>query len=81
MWWVEQWLPKRYIHLGTYNVNLFGKKRIFADTIKDLMMRSSSIRVGNKSSDTVHKETKKKKDTETQRKRPCEDRGRDKMEP
>ena len=44
-------------------------------------MRLSSIRVDTKSSDTVHKETEKKKGMETQRKRPWEDRGRDKMKP
>lgn len=62
--------PRKICPLRTYNVTLFGKKRIYTDTIKDLKMRSSSIRVDTKSSDTVHKETEKKKGMETQRKRP-----------
>ena len=61
-------------------VILFGI-RVFADVIKDLKMRSSWIRVGPTSNDMCpykrHKRQKRRRHTETQGRRPCEDKGRD----
>ena len=64
--------PKPQEHV---NVILFGK-RVFADVIQDLEMRSSwFIWVGLKSSDKCPYKRHTERDTE--KRRPCEDRGRD----
>lgn len=42
--------PPKYAHLEPVNMTLFGK-RVFADVIKNIEMRSSWLKVGPNSSD------------------------------